>query len=156
MSDISTLKEKIDTGTLSLFLLAIVTFGLYTYVWLYKVSTAVEEVTQIKVMSKTFLVGLLALVTWGAFLAFFVGILVQGFMVLWNVTVWLVALVWCLRVRRALRAYALAEHHFEPKINRVFSALFTFYHLNYCINALPRDKQKHEDKKRLKQQSVQA
>lgn len=153
MSDISTLKEKIDTGTLSLFLLAIVTFGLYSYVWLYKVSMAVEEVTHIKVMSKTFLVGLLALITWGAFLAFVVGILVQGFVLLWYVTVWLVAFTWCLRVRRALRAYALAEYHFEPKINRVFSALFTFYHVNYCINALPRDKQKHEDKKRRERQA---
>ena len=61
MSDISTLKEKINIKTFHFLLLSMLTLGLYSYVWLYRVSTAVEEVTRTKVMTETFLVGFLTL-----------------------------------------------------------------------------------------------
>ncbi|MGF0240816.1 hypothetical protein ACQR3P_16330 [Rhodococcus sp. IEGM1300] len=51
-----------------------------------------------------------------------------------------------LQARKLPTAYTLTEHHFEIRMNRVFSVLFTFLHINYCINALPRAKQKHEKK----------
>ncbi|MBV6822373.1 hypothetical protein [Pseudomonas sp. PD9R] len=156
MSDISTLKEKINTKTFHLFLLCIVTLGLYPLIWLYKASTAVEETTHIKVMSMTFLIGYLVLLGVGCVVAMFVSLFIPGLVLLWNVSILLVQIVWCFRVRRAIRAYTLTEHNFEPRINRVFSVLFTFYHINYCINALPNDKQKHERKQQLTDNSVEA
>ncbi|WP_256590946.1 MULTISPECIES: DUF4234 domain-containing protein [unclassified Pseudomonas] len=65
MSDISTLKEKINIKTFPFILLTLITAGLYSYIWLYKASTAVEEVTHIKVMSTTFLIGYLAFMGMG-------------------------------------------------------------------------------------------
>ncbi|MDD0999127.1 hypothetical protein M5G20_25115 [Pseudomonas sp. TNT2022 ID1044] len=156
MSDISTLKEKIDTNTFYLVLLTIVTAGAYMYIWLYKASTAIEEVTHIKVMSKGFLIGYLITVTWVYVAALFISLLIPGLSLLWAVTVWLLAVVWCFRVRRALRIYTMTKHGFEPRINRAFSVLFTFYHINYCINALARDKNKNERKKPLIDSSVEA
>ena len=156
MSEISTLKEKINTKTFHLILLLIVTLGLYSFVWLYKVSAAVEETTHIKIMSTSFLVGYLVLVSIGGVLAVIVGLIIPGLALLWNISILLVQVVWCFRVRRAIRAYTLTEHNFEPRINRVFSVLLTFYHINYCINALPRDKQKHERKKQQADDFVEA
>ncbi|BFT61482.1 DUF4234 domain-containing protein [Pseudomonas moorei] len=156
MSDISTLKEKINTKTFHLFLLSLVTWGLYSYIWLYKTSTAIEEVTRIKVMSTSFLVGYLTFISMGAFLVPLVAPFAHWLTVFWSVAIWLITVNWCFRVRTALRTYALTEHNFAPRINRIFSVLFTFYHVNYCINALASDKQKHEDKKRAKQQAIQA
>jgi hypothetical protein len=159
MSDISTLKEKIDTNTFYLCLLTIMTFGIYLYIWLYKASTAIEEVTHIRVMSKAFLIGYLICVTWVSWfvliISSFISPFIPGLNLLWTVTVWMIAVFWCFRVRRALRAYTLTEHNFEPRINRVFSVLFAFYHINYCINALTRDKQKYERKKQLIDSSVE-
>lgn len=156
MSDISTLKEKINIKTLPFILLSLVTAGLYSYIWLYKTSTAVEEVTQIKVMSTTFLIWYLVFMGMGGVLVQLVGPFTPVLGLIWYVTVWSITVVWCLRVRSALRMYTLTQHDFEPRINRVFSVLFTFAHVNYCINALPRDKQKHEDKKRLKDEAISA
>lgn len=66
------------------------------------------------------------------------------------------SLLWCFRVRRVLKAYALAVHNFELRMNLVYTGLFSFYYVNYCINALASDKQKHEDKMRAKHEAIQA
>ena len=144
MSDISTLKEKINIKTFHFLLLSMLTLGLYSYVWLYRVSTAVEEVTRTKVMTETFLVGFLTLSGLGTLLIVIPVAYTEELSLLWNVTTLLVSLVWCFRVRRAIRAYALAKYNFEPPMNRVYTVLFVFCHINYCINALPDDKKKHE------------
>ncbi|MNR49551.1 hypothetical protein D3C85_1689450 [compost metagenome] len=107
-------------------------------------------------MSKGFLIGYLITVTWVYVAALFISLLIPGLSLLWAVTVWLLAVVWCFRVRRALRIYTMTKHGFEPRINRAFSVLFTFYHINYCINALARDKNKNERKKPLIDSSVEA
>lgn len=146
MSDISTLQEKINLRTFSFILLNSVTFGLYSNIWLYKTSNAVEEVTHVKVMSPTFLIGYLALVGVGGILINVAGKFAPVVLLIWNALVWLVAALWCFRVRNALRRYTLTEHNFAPRINRVVSVLFTFYHVNYCINSLAREKQKHREK----------
>lgn len=156
MSDISTLKEKINTRTFSLLLLTLVTGGLYMNIWMYKTFTALEEVTRIKTMSSAFFafyltiigtIGHLSLVP--HFYAFFL----IGFLFL---LLAVVSLLWCFRVRRALRAYALAEHNFQLRMGLVFTGLFGFYYVNYCINNLPLDKQKHEDKQQLKNEAISA
>lgn len=155
MSDISTLKNKINTKTFPLLLLGLLTGGIYLYIWMYKTFTALEEVTHFKTMSPAFFacyltiigsIGYLGLVPLFFALAL-IGVLIILFMIL--------TLLWCFRARRALRAYALVEHNFELRMGLVFTGLFGFYYVNYCINALPRDKQKHEEKK-LKKQAIQA
>ena len=156
MSDISTLKKQNNLKTFHLILLTVVTMGLYLNIWMYKTATAVEDVTRIKTMTRTFLIVYLGMCGIGGLFSLIPDLTFIFLGVLLTVVAWFVSLAWCFRVRRALRAYALTEHNFEFRMNRVFSVLFTFYHVNYCINALPRDKQKHEDKKRLTSQTVQA
>jgi hypothetical protein len=151
MSDISTLKEKNNLKTFHFILLTALTMGLYPNVWLYKTAVAVEDLTGIKTLSTRFMIGYLTLCGIGGVLS---STPVFGFSL--ALAVWLLSLAWCFRVRRALRAYALTEHNFELRMNRVYSVLFTFFHINYCINSLPRDKQKHQDKKPSTSHSVQA
>jgi hypothetical protein len=156
MSDISTLKEKNNLKTFHLILLAVVTMGLYLNIWMYKTAAAVEDVTRIKTMSTTFLIVYLGMCGIAGLFSTIQNLTFVGLGFLLIVVAWFVSLAWCFRVRRALRAYTLTEHNFEFRMNRFYSVLFTFYHVNYCINALPRDKQKHEDKKPSTSHSVQA
>ncbi|MDR6948105.1 hypothetical protein J2Y39_002710 [Pseudomonas sp. 2957] len=147
MSDISTLKEKNNLKTLHFILLTVVTMGLYSVVWLHKTTTVVEEVTQIKTLSQTGLVVYLALCGIGG-IFFTVSdprFIATGYAM--TVIAQLIAIAWCFRVRRALRAYTLTKHNFEPRMNRLYSVLFTFYHINYCINDMARAKHKHDQKR---------
>ena len=145
MSDISTLKEKINTKTFPLLLLGLLSGGLYINVWMYKTFTALEEVTHIKTMSPALFVFYLIIIgsigTLGSVPHYYTFALIGVLFILYL----LLTLLWCFRVRRVLRAYALAEHNFELRMNLVYTGIFTFYYVNYCINALPRDKQKHEE-----------
>jgi hypothetical protein len=155
MSDISTLKEKINIRTFSLLLLGLVTGGLYMHIWMYKTYTALEEVTRIKTMSSAFFAFYLTIIgTIGhlSLVPHFYALYLIGFLFL---LLAVVSMLWCFRVRRALRAYALAEHNFQLRMSLVFTGLFGFYYVNYCINALPRDKQKYERKKQLTENSVE-
>ena len=156
MSDISTLKKQNNLKTFHLILLTVVTMGLYSNIWMYKTAAAVEDVTRIKTMTTTFLIVYLAMCGIGGLFSLIPHLTFIFLGILLTVVAWFVSVAWCFRVRRALRAYALTEHNFELRMNRVYSVLFTFYHVNYCINALPHDKQKHEKSKRLASQSVQA
>lgn len=156
MSDISTLKEKNNLKTLHFILLTVVTMGLYSVVWLHKTTTVVEEVTQIKTLSQTGLVVYLALCGIGG-IFFTVSdprFIATGYAM--TVIAQLIAIAWCFRVRRALRAYTLTKHNFEQRMNRLYSVLFAFYHINYCINDMARAKHKHDQKRQTPQESVAA
>lgn len=156
MSDISTLKEKINTKTFHLVLLGLLTGGLYLNIWMYKTFTALEDVTRIKTMNPAFFVGYLALIGiigYVSVVPHLYALVLTGILLLLLTAL---TLLWCFRVRRVLKAYALAEHNFELRMNLVYTGLFTFYYINYCINALPSDKQKHQDKTRAKHEAIQA
>jgi len=118
--------------------------GLYINVWMYKTFTALEEVTHIKTMSPALFAFYLIIMgfigTLGPVPHDDASVLIGVLFILYL----LLTLLWCFRVRRVLKAYALAEHNFELRMNLVYIGLFTFYYVNYCINTLPRDKQKHE------------
>lgn len=144
MSDISTLKNKNNMKTFHLVLLTLVTLGLYPIVWLYKTATIVEEVTRIKTLGFTFLVVYLSTGGIGGVLLSIPDGVVMAMGLILTLVNWLLAIAWCFRVRRALRAYALDEHQLELGMNRVFSVLFTFYHVNYCINDMQRALQKRQ------------
>jgi hypothetical protein len=154
MSDISTLKDKINTRTFPLFLLGILTGGLYLNVWMYKTFTALEEVTHIKTISPALFVFYLISISSIGYLGLVPHYYALDLIGVLLILCFLLSILWCFRVRRVLRAYALAEHNFELRMNLVYIVLFTFYYVNYCINALPRDKQKHEEKKRLTGQAT--
>ena len=156
MSDISTLKEKNNIKTFHFILLTLITLGLYPIVWLYKTATLVEEVTRIKTLSQTSLVVYLAFCGIGGILFTIPDFtfIAAGYAL--TVIAQLIAIAWCFRVRRALRAYTLTEHSFELRMNRLYSVLFAFYHINYCINDMARAKHKHDQKRQTPTGSVPA
>ena len=146
MSDISSLKEKIDTRTFHLFLLGVITGGLYFNIWMYKTFTALEEVTRIKTISPMLFTIYLVIIGNITTLALVPHLYASILWVALLITLFVIAINWCFQARRALRAYALAEHNFELRMGLFYTGLFGFYYINYCINTLPRAKQKHENK----------
>ncbi|WP_460094798.1 DUF4234 domain-containing protein [Pseudomonas sp. S2_B03] len=128
MSDISTLKEKNNLKTLHFILLTVVTMGLYSVVWLHKTTTVVEEVTQIKTLSQTGLVVYLALCGIGG-IFFTVSdprFIATGYAM--TVIAQLIAIAWCFRVRRALRAYTLTKQLRTANEPLVFSPVHLLSH----------------------------
>jgi hypothetical protein len=106
---------------------------------MYKTFTALEDVTRIKTMNPAFFVGYLALIGiigYVSVVPHLYALVLTGILLLLLTAL---TLLWCFRVRRVLKAYALAEHNFELRMNLVYTGLFTFYYINYCINALLRD-----------------
>jgi hypothetical protein len=145
MSDISSLKDRNNLTTLNLFLLVIVTAGLYLIVWMYRTNSAVEDVTKIKIVSSSYFVSYLALMGIGGLL---VDLGTQDIVLLGSLlllTSSILGVVWCFRARDALREYAQNEHQFELLMNWVCTLLFSFYYVNYCINDLPEAKQNSQD-----------
>ncbi|MEB0044996.1 MULTISPECIES: DUF4234 domain-containing protein [unclassified Pseudomonas] len=141
MFDISSLKDKNNLTTLNLFLLVILTAGLYLIVWMYRTGTAIEEVTKIKIVSSSFFISYLALMGIGGLL---VDLGTQDIVMLGSImllTSTILGLVWCFRARDALREYTQNEHDFELLMNWVCTLFFSFYYVNYCINDLPEAKQ---------------
>lgn len=156
MSDISTLKEKNNIKTFHLILLTLITMGLYPVVWLYKTAALVEEITRIKTLSQTCLVVYLACCGIGGILFTISDLtfIIAGYAL--TLIAQLIAIAWCFRVRRALRAYTLTEYGFELRMNRLYSVLFGFYHINYCINDMARAKHKDDQKRQTPMGSVTA
>jgi len=142
MSDISALKERNNIKTLHLFLLMLITMGLYSIVWIHKTQASIEEITKIKTMSFSYFIWYLALLGIGSFAQ---GLGNLDVILLGNVLLvasGLLVIIWVFRARGALRTYALAEHNFELRMNVFYTLLFLDYYVNYCINDLPAAKEK--------------
>lgn len=137
MSDISGLKNKINTKTLNLFLLTIATAGIYPLLWLYRNQAIISEVTKSKVTDDTFIIWIAVCAGLGGvfsnvdedFFLIFSGILSLASTVLY--------IVWAFKAKKALQNYALNEFRFELKMNVFYTIFFNLYYINYCINNLP-------------------
>lgn len=156
MSDISTLKEKNNTQTFHLLLLAVVTGGIYLHIWLYRTFNTLEEVTRIKTMSSTFFISYLVIIGTLGHLSLVNDPVAQMLSGVLMLIISALSIIWSFRARRVLKAYALAEHNFELRMNGVYTVLFTYYYINYCINDLPRAKQEHEDKQNEEHPPIEA
>jgi hypothetical protein len=143
MSTITELKDKIDTKTVNLLLLAIATAGIYPILWLYENYKVIDKITKIKTADDTYIIWIAvcaglssALVGNGdKNLDAIAGILYIALVVLY--------IVWAFRAKKALQEYALTEHKIDLRMNSFYTVLFSFYYINYCINDLPEAERKH-------------
>ena len=60
-SHVTELKDKINTKTLNLVLLTIVTGGIYPILWIYRHCANIEQITKSKISGETFLIWLAVL-----------------------------------------------------------------------------------------------
>lgn len=144
MSSITELKDQINTKTINLVLLAIVTAGIYPILWLYENYKIIDKETKMRTADNTYIIwiavcaGLSGLFsgTGEEIMDVIIGILTIASMVLY--------IVWAFRAKKALQEYALNDHKIDLRMNGFYTFLFTIYYINYCINDLPEAQRKHQ------------
>lgn len=137
MSSITELKERVNTKTWNLVLLAVATAGLYPLLWLWQNHTIIDQVTQRQTANTTYLIWLAVCIGWGGALGNTgdnVLILIGSLLSLAGAVLYI---VWAFRARAALQEYALNEHKIDLRMNGFYTFIFNVYYINYCINDLP-------------------
>ena len=137
MSDINELKDQINTKTLNLFLLTLVTAGIYPCMWLFRNHKIIDKVTSVQTASDNFVIWIAVSAGLGVYLS---GIDDPGILLLSSIlslTTSILYLVWAFKARSALQEYAQNVHQINLKMNGFYTFLFGLYYINYCINDLP-------------------
>ncbi|HDY7923017.1 MULTISPECIES: DUF4234 domain-containing protein [Vibrio] len=137
MSDISSLKDTINTKTLNLVLLTIATAGIYPLLWLYRNQTIISDVTKSKVTNDIFIIWIAVCAGLGGVFSNVdedLFLMLSGILSIASTVLYI---VWAFKAKKALQNYALNEFRFELKMNVFYTILFNVYYINYCINDLP-------------------
>ena len=137
MSNISELKERVNTKTLNLVLLAIATLGLYPLLWLWQNVPVIDQVTKRKTADHTYLIWLAVCIAWSGALSSSGDTTIDAIGGLFSIAVLVLYVVWAFRARAALQNYALIEHKLDLKMNAFYTFFLQTFYINYCINDLP-------------------
>ena len=144
MSNISELKERVNTKTLNLVLLSIATLGLYPLLWLWQNVPVIDQVTKRKTADRTYLIWLAVCIAWGGALSNSGDTTIDAIGGLFSIAVLVLYVVWAFRARAALQNYALTEHKLDLKMNAFYTFFLQTFYINYCINDLPEAKRKQQ------------
>ncbi|PSW62125.1 hypothetical protein C0W54_07280 [Photobacterium kishitanii] len=137
MSNISTLKNNIDTKTLNLFLLSIATMGIYPLLWLYRSNLTISDITKSKITGDTYIIWIAVCVGLGGFFSRHNQSLFLVLGAILSISSTVLYIVWAFKAKKALQKYALNEFRFELKMNIFYTFFFNVYYINYCVNDLP-------------------
>lgn len=135
--DAAELKDEIQSKTLHLILLTIVTSGLYPLLWLTRHHDTFNRITKKQTINMKYIVWM-AIFTGiclalrdardkSAILMFFGAYIVGS----------ILFLIWAFRAKSALQNYALNTFKIDLRMNPVYTFFFTIFYINYCINDLP-------------------
>lgn len=144
MSSVNDLKDAINTKTLNLFLLTIVTGGIYPLLWMYKNCSVIETITKRKISENVFIIWIAVCVGLGGALVGTGVEVIEVIAGLLTIASWILYIVWAFKAKNVLQEYALNEHKVDLRMNGFYTFLFTVYYINYCINDLPEAKRKQE------------
>lgn len=144
MSNISELKDAINTKTANLVLLTIATGGIYLILWLNENYKIIDRVTKTKTADHNYIVwvavcsGLSSVFSsmGEEITAAIGGILAIAYAVL--------CIVWAFKAKRSLQEYCLNEFKIDLRMNGFYTILFNLYYINYCINDLPEAQRKQQ------------
>ncbi|CEO41567.1 DUF4234 domain-containing protein [Photobacterium kishitanii] len=137
MSNISTLKNNIDTKTLNLFLLSIATMGIYPLLWLYRSNLTISDITKSKITGDTYIIWIAVCVGLGGFFSRHNQSLFLVLGAILSISSTVLYIVWAFKAKKVLQKYALNEFRFELKMNVFYTFFFNMYYINYCVNDLP-------------------
>lgn len=155
---VSTLKDKLNTSTWHLVLLAAATYGIYPLMWLYKNQDAIMDQVGQRFSSGTFIVWMAVCSGVSVMLNLLFPVQVDQYGYAYDSSaqmmaglaflislVWIVlTIVWAFKARASLQQYALTQFRFELKMNPAWTILFHVFYINYCINAMPEALAKHQ------------
>lgn len=144
MNNINELKDATHTKTLHFVLLTIVTFGIYPVVWLFVNNKIIEDITNSKISSNSFLIWISVCVGLSGVLSGTGDITLDVISIIISIATSVLYIVWAFRARKTLQEYVLNHHKLDLKMNRIYTVLFTVFYINYCINDLSEIKRKQE------------
>ncbi len=147
MEELLEFKNKLNSKTLYLVLFAIVSLGVYNFMWVYKRTDYIEEKlgTPFKgrfyAISAAILFGFSLIIEKIAYMSnsYPLSLLssLLGYIAPALIT------IWAFKVRRALIDYAF-KYQIDLKMNILYTLLFSNYYISYCINDLPRQKERSD------------
>lgn len=144
MSSITELKDSINTKTLNLVLLTVVTAGIYAIVWMFLNTPKLEKVASKKIADNTFLIWLAVCVGLGGALTSTGEESLDIIAGLLTIASWVLYIIWSFRAKSALQEYALTEHKVDLRMNGIYTFFLTIYYINYCVNDLPEAQRKQQ------------
>ncbi|MGF1804086.1 DUF4234 domain-containing protein [Aliivibrio sifiae] len=144
MNNINELKDKVNTKTLHFVLLTIVTVGIYPIIWLFVNKKIIEDITNTKISSNSFLIWIAICVGLSGVFSGSGDITLDVISGILSLATSVLYVVWAFRARKALQEYVLNHYKLDLKMNRIYTGLFTVYYINYCINDLNEVKRKQE------------
>jgi hypothetical protein len=144
MSAINEIKDKIDTKTLNLVLLTIVTAGIYLFLWLYRSNQIISDTTKVRLVDNTYIVWLaVCLGLSGAFAGTGEEVMdvLSGMLVIATNVLYI---VWSFKAKKVISEYALTEHKIDLRMNAFYTFFLSAFYINYCINDLPEEQRKQQ------------
>ncbi|MDL2286011.1 DUF4234 domain-containing protein [Desulfococcaceae bacterium OttesenSCG-928-F15] len=145
MSDINELKDTVNLKTPYFVLFSIITCGIYLILWLQRNYPVIDRITGQKTADAKYIlwlaIGLGCTLVLAEppdnFILFLIVALLQ-------LNYWILTIFWSFKARSALQAYALVTHKIDLRMNVVWTFLFHFFYINYCINDLAEVKRKQD------------
>ncbi|MFB3303399.1 hypothetical protein [Pseudomonas sp. AMR01] len=142
MSTINELKDKIDTKTLNMVLLAAATAGLYLFLWVYRSNLILSETTKKQVVDNTYIIWLAVCLGLGGALSGTDNVLQNTIAMILLIASNVMYIVWAFKAKSALSEYALSEHKIDLRMNAFYTFFLNIFYINYCVNDLPEEQRK--------------
>lgn len=164
MNHTTELKTQINTKTLHMVLLTLLTLGIYLIIWLVKNSQIIGKTTQTILPSPTYIlwIAICHAWMWGSYafnllmLLFYARyyFIPQGseFLLMLSTFTCLITLlaypilliIWSFKAKKAIQEYVLQQLKIDMPLSNLYLVLFHLFYINYCINQIPEVVRKHE------------
>jgi len=144
MQNISDLKDAINTKTIDLVLLTIVTAGIYPLMWMFKNQGIINKITNKEFSGDKFIIWIAVCAGLSMTLQFTGEDALDVISQLLSLASSILFIVWAFKAKSALQEYALNTHKIDFRMKVFYTLIFNVYYINYCFNDLPESKRKQD------------
>lgn len=139
MTQITEIKDQINTKTFKLLLLNVATAGIYQIIWLNEKYKILDDITKTKTASKSYIIWIAACFGYSCVFS-----LIPPISSILLVATHVLNTIWSFRAKKAIQEYALTNFKIDFKMNNFYLIVFHIYYINYCINDLPEEYRKNQ------------
>ncbi|GAD80806.1 DUF4234 domain-containing protein [Vibrio ezurae] len=134
------LKSKVNTKTLTLVLLSVLTLGVYNAMWLFKNNSVIEDILEDKIFDYKIIIVLAAMIGWSSFLSSETDFSTLASLL--SLLSGIVYIVWAFKAKKSIQKMMLNDHKIDYSMNSFYTFLFNIYYINFCINELEEEIEK--------------
>ena len=138
------LKKENNLSTFKFILWTLITFGIYQFVWIYRVNKSIKKLLGVEVKSNAYIITLIIL-NYSPFFIALIGIITSlAFLESVNSIIDFIAffilIEWVNFARYVLTYYSLGEYNIKLKTKSFYIIIFNIFYINYLINYLGDEK----------------